>query len=280
MQKHQRLFLYVFSLLGLLLIRPGTLCAQNYVEKFDSGRIDWSNGIIEAVGVGTPPLNPINQAQARAIARKKAVYAARQNLYRAIERIQVDSTACIKDFVDGDGAIRGEIENFLQESDVVDTTYLDGDSVKVTLAVNITGSFLDMMLPESIQRIRPIRQSPQPNQPEKDAYTGLLVDGRGLRVSPAMVLRVMDEDGNEVYGTEFMSREYAVRSGTAGYVKDLAAGAVDDRVGRNPLTVKGIRTAQAGACDIVISNADASRVKETASNLGFLQKCRVVVVVD
>ncbi|NQT10001.1 MAG: hypothetical protein HQ573_02380, partial [Desulfobacteraceae bacterium] len=46
------------------------------------------------------------------------------------------------------------------------------------------------------------------------------------------------------------------------------------------LTVKGLRTEGHGRSDIVISNADASRLRSASEHLTFLKKCRVMVVVD
>ena len=39
----------VFGL--LLFIWASTASAQNYVQSFEMGNIDWSNGIVEAVGL-------------------------------------------------------------------------------------------------------------------------------------------------------------------------------------------------------------------------------------
>jgi len=106
------------------------------------------------------------------------------------------------------------------------------------------------------------------------------VDTRGFQVKPAMSPKVVDEDGNEVYGSSYVSRDYAINQGMAGYAKDLASAQTNDRVTNNPLTVKGIKTADTGDSDIVISNADAASIKGSADNLTFLQKCRVMVVLD
>jgi len=95
-----------------------------------------------------------------------------------------------------------------------------------------------------------------------------------------MSLKIVDEDGNEVYGSSYVSRDYAINQGMAGYAKDITAAQTNDRVTNNPLTVKGVRTADTGDSDIIISNADAARIKGAAENLEFLQKCRVMVVLD
>ena len=63
----------LFVLLVNPLLTPSTsVLAQNYVQRFANGWIDWSNRIVEAVGVGTPPFDAINPAHARAVAKSGA----------------------------------------------------------------------------------------------------------------------------------------------------------------------------------------------------------------
>jgi hypothetical protein len=66
----------------------------------------------------------------------------------------------------------------------------------------------------------------------------------------------------------------------AGYSRDLSAAQRNNRVTANPLTVKGLRSVGPGKSDIVISKSDASRILSAAENLLFMQKCRVMIVVD
>jgi hypothetical protein len=41
-----------------------------------------------------------------------------------------------------------------------------------------------------------------------------------------------------------------------------------------------LRTSGAAKCDVVISDGDAAKLTSAAENLSFLQKCRVMVVLD
>ena len=116
--------------------------------------------------------------------------------------------------------------------------------------------------------------------PSRKTYTGLVVDARGLGVRPVMVPEIIDENHQEVYGSAFVSREYAVSQGMSGYAKQLESATANQRVTDNPLVVKGVKTEGPGQCDIVISSADAEMLKSAAENLSFLEKCRVMIVVD
>ena len=277
----RKLIFSIFNFFALsLLILPMPVSAQNYIQSFKNGKIDWSNGIIETIGIGAPPAKSKNSAQARAVAKRASVAMARQNLFEIISRIQIDSRTLIKDFIDQSDIIREEVGGFSKKSHVVDIQYMSNGSVEATVEVKLTGYFADLVLPKSIRNISPVKQAQVSKKKDVDVHTGLVVDCRGCRVKPAMAPRIVDEEDNVVYGSAYVSRNYAVEQGMAGYAKDLKTAATSPRVGQRPLILKGIRPAKTGLSDIVISNADAAKIRGTASNLSFLQKCRVIIVLD
>ena len=112
------------------------------------------------------------------------------------------------------------------------------------------------------------------------AYTGMVIDARGIQARPAMSPRVFDEDGNEVYGSANVDREYAVQQGMSGYARDLNAAQSNQRVTANPITVKALKTNGPGRSDLIIGNADAQQIRASAENMSFMKKCRVMVVLD
>jgi hypothetical protein len=116
--------------------------------------------------------------------------------------------------------------------------------------------------------------------PRDEVYTGLVIDGRGLQARPAMSPKVFDENGAEVYGTLIVKKDYAIQQGICGYARDLTAAQSNARVTSSPLTVKAIRVQGAGMSEFVISNEDAKNIRSAKDNLTFLQKCRVMVVLD
>jgi len=266
--------------LSLFFIIPWEARAQNAVESFENGKIDWTTGVALAIGIGAPPPKPVNMAQARAMAKRAAVIVARRNLLEIIKGVRIDSLTLVKDFVVQSDIIRNQVDGYLERSQVVDIAYMSDGSVEASVAMNLRGGFSNLMLPKSIQSIPAIRQPQVSPGAQGEAYTGLVVDTRGFQVKPAMSPKVVDEDGNEVYGSSYVSRDYAINQGMAGYAKDLTSAQTNDRVTNNPFTVKGIKTADTGDSDIVISNADTARIKGSADNLTFLQKCRVMVVLD
>ncbi len=92
--------------------------------------------------------------------------------------------------------------------------------------------------------------------------------------------KVVDENGKEVYGSMNVDRGYAVQQGMSGYARDLTAAQSNPRVTNNPVSVKGLKSEGPGKSDIVISNADAEKIRGASDNQLFLKKCRVMIVLD
>jgi len=111
-------------------------------------------------------------------------------------------------------------------------------------------------------------------------YTGLVIDARGLGINPAMTFQLVDEDGKEVYGSAYVSREHVVQWGMCEYTSDINAIKKNERIGGNSIVVKGIKVKPPGNSDVIISGADASRVRGAVEHLGFLKECRVMIVMD
>jgi hypothetical protein len=91
---------------------------------------------------------------------------------------------------------------------------------------------------------------------------------------------IVDESGKEVYGSAYISREFAVQQGTVAYKRDLKSAQNNPRVSGNPLIIRALRTRGCCRCNFIISNTDASKVQSASENLLLLKKCKVIIVID
>ncbi len=266
------------------------------------GKVDWSRGTIEAVGIGAPPERYYGKPQARPMALRAAQLDAYRNLLEVTEGVQIDSRTMVKDYVTESDEIRAQISGMVKGAQIAKREYLSDGTVEVTLRMNLHGGFSQTVLPREIRTVQTIAtdHSPIPDsvritrptttgqdrppvtpvQSMGEVYTGLVIDARGITARPAMAPKIIDEDGREVYGSAFVSREYAVSQGMSGYSKDLTAAQSNQRVTDNPLTVKGLKTEGPGKCNVVISKADAAKIRGASENLSFLKKCHVMIVLD
>ncbi|OGW18526.1 MAG: hypothetical protein A2072_03685, partial [Nitrospirae bacterium GWC1_57_7] len=232
---------------------------------------------ITAVGIGAPPAQPANPAQARAMAERAAQVVALRNLLEAVKGVRVDSTTLVENFMVTSDVIQTSVSGLVQGAMVMDKKYMSDGSVEVTVGMKLTGALADTLLP----RTPPtgLTGTLVPAAPG-DAYTGLIIDARGLGLRPAMAPKIVNEEGKEVYGSAWVSRDYAVREGMVGYLKDPIAAQTNPRVTDRPLIVKALRVSGEGRVDLVITNADAVMLHGASQNLSFLEKCRVIVLVD
>ena len=289
---------------ALMLVFPATegfVAEWHHLQQVGAhGSINWSEGIMTAVGIGTPPEKYYGKPQARPMALRAAQLDAYRNLLEVTKGVRVDSTTIVKDSMVESDMIRSQVEGMVKGAQIVKKEYLSDGTVEVTLAMSLHGGFAQLILPKDIKQVPEIKTIPQavpappeageavaPPSPESTTptaapaiYTGLVVDASGLNARPAMSPKVFDENEQEVYGSGYVSREFAVQQGMAGYAKDLTAAQSNPRVTNEPFTVKGLRTAGPGQSNVVISNADAAKIRGASENLSFLKKCRVMIVLD
>jgi hypothetical protein len=308
---------------GMLLLYGGVgLCQEKVsasqwtqiVEQMgDKGKINWSEGYIEAVGIGAPPDRYIGKPNARPMALRAAKIDAYRNLLEVTKGVRVDSTTIVKDFTVESDVINAQVDGLVKGARVANQEYMSDGTVEVTLRMPLSGGFSQIIIPKALEKRpevtppppiappetpvappeipvtppempvtppeAPIAPAPAP-APTAEVFTGMVVDARGLQARPAMAPKVLDENGKEVYGSMNVDKEYAVQQGMSGYARDLTAAQSNPRVTNNPVSVKGIKTEGPGRADIVISNADADKIRGASENLTFLKKCRVMIVLD
>ena len=116
--------------------------------------------------------------------------------------------------------------------------------------------------------------------PRSGGVTGIIIDGKGLGLRPAMSPRIMTQSGSVVYGPGQYSRDYAASNGVVGYAKTLDQAKADPRVQGNPLVIRGSSVSGSSGADLVISNVDAGKVARADGSAGLLGNCRVMFVLD
>jgi hypothetical protein len=260
----------------------GSEWTQIVEQMGDKGKINWSEGYIEAVGIGAPPERYIGKPQARPMALRAAKVDAYRNLLETTKGVRIDSTTVVRDFTVENDTINAAVQGLVRGAKVVNQDYLSDGTVEVTLRMPMAGGFAQVIVPKALEK-KPEAAPPAPPAgpaPAGDVFTGMVVDARGLQARPAMAPKILDENGKEVYGSMNVDKEFAVQQGMSGYARDLTAAQSNPRVTNNPVSVKGVKSEGPGKSDIVISNADADKIRGAADNMTFLKKCRVMIVLD
>lgn len=247
---------------------------QPLIQTIGNGEVNWAEQIVRATGSGAPNPDAPNIAAARLGAERAAKADALRNILETIKGVRIDSQTLVVNAMTQSDVIRTQVQGIVRGARVVNTRYLSDGAVEVMVEISMAGPLAQTVLP-------PTSFGTQSVPKAGDAvYTGVVFDGRGLNLRPAMSPKILDEEGREVYGSAFVSQEWATKYGIVGYVKDLDGAKKNDRVAANPLLVKAVKASGSGSSDLVISNADAQGMKDMSKNLSFLEQCRVLVVVD
>ena len=252
----------------------------------DKGLVNFEEGYIEAVGTGAPPEQYYGKPNARPMALRAAQVDAYRNLLETVQGVQIDSKTTVKDFVVESDVINAAVSGLVKGAAVVNKAYLSDGTVEVTVRMPLSG-LAKAVIPKAItddKKTDATEHKPVPfskkKAPADEVYTGLVVDARGLQGRPAISPKIFDENGAEVYGTLLVTKDYAMKQGISGYARDLTAAQSNPRVTNNPLTVKAITAEGASMTEFKISNEDAKQIRAAKDNLTFLQKCRVMIVLD
>ena len=342
-----------------LALGPGQAWAQprEVIEQVGNGVINWSQGIILAKGSGSPPKDSRNIAQARLMTERAALTDARRNLLEVLKGVRVDSSTRVENFVTKDDQIRLQAEGFIQGSVEVRRLrkYLSDGAIEVTVAIDLSGDFISLMLsaseelrkkatpppaplveakpekktlpppspppgpavqlappqekkpelppsaPPMVKEVKPIppppvpapERKPEPPPPSAKVgeaplpdpatlppFTGVVIDTRGLKMKPALAIRILNEGAKELYRGEYVPQDKAARNGLALFARDLTAAQTNPRVGKNPLTIKGSKLDPAAPSDIILDQGGAQKMAPFAQKGTFLEECRVMIVLD
>lgn len=249
-----------------------------------NGNVDWAKRSVISTGIGAP--NPdLPQAAQRPAALRAAQQIALRNALETIKGIYLNSTTTVNNFMVSNDQINSSVNGFVQGfQQQGNPKYMSDGSVEVTMSIPIDGigGIGDILLGSSVGSTPAITAFEKTTTVSREIiFTGLIIDCKGYTVKPALSPRVLDENDREVYGSAYVSKEWAVKNGVVGYSKDVQAAAkLTDRIGSNPGQIKAKKVAGANGTDIIITNKDADDIRSASKNLKFLSECRVIFVID
>ena len=277
-----------------------TLSAQdNFIgDVFEKGSINYGDRTIQAIGIGFIPENVINAGQARRSAMRIAKQDALRQLIEIVNGVNVTSETTVSGAMFDDviktqvqGAIRGARQ-------IGQPKYLSDTSVEVVYEVKMA-DISRVLLPmaekaptltfddTNVSVSGTVASAAEQQQAgtadtgvKSGGVTGIIIDGTGLGLRPAMSPRILNQGGSVVYGPGQYSRDYAAANGVAGYAKSLDQAKNDTRVQGNPLIIRAASTSGSTSADVIISNADAGKLAVADGAAGLLKNCRVMFVLD
>jgi hypothetical protein len=148
---------------------------------------------------------------------------------------------------------------------VAEATY--SASGKVDLAAEL--SLQELLKPWTLARALP-----KPSMPPEGAFTGLVVDARGVRVDPVFAPRIQGPDQQDLWSGQLWDAD-AVSTTPCVWIGDEGHGAFA-RAGDRPLRIRALD----GSDGVLAVDAEAASAIRSLHNTAALGQGRVVVVVD
>ena len=268
--------------------------AQNQCTKnFRDGCIDWANGVFYAVGFGVPNTKFKSAAQRNYSAQVAAEQVAMRNLLRLVETTLLDSETTVQDGMLESDRIRTKIKGKIRHVQMVGAPrYMSDGSVNITMKMQMREVIKVLAedprikafsAPHEIQAPQALGSTSTAGSSTSTAsgvFTGLLIDARGTEISPALSPKVLNEDGDVIYGFADVDRQFSLEQGMMGYLKDPQAARSNERIKDRPFEIKALHSSGKNNADLVISNADGVRLRQMNREQSFLREARVMVVLD
>jgi hypothetical protein len=183
---------------------------------------------------------------------------------------------------------RHALEALIAQATVVETRYLSGGTVETAVQLPFAGRLTAMLLAPSPATAsaegaqlngRPSSAARPDSASSSEApHTGVVIDARGLAIQPALLPRIVDESGQSLYAPEVVDVEAAVQQGYVAYAKAFDQAPAQARIGERPLVLRALRVAGDSRVDLVLSQAEATRIRDYAATRRLVRQCRVLIV--
>ena len=206
--------------------------------------------------------------------RRIAIMDAYRYLAEKVDNLHVTSESTVRNMRDLDETINTKIDTVLRGAEVVSVNRESDGSFHAIVRLPMFGdskSLAGAVLQENI----PVEDFLKPkfiNVRTEINYTGLVIDCRGLNLSPAITPKIKAADGVEIYAYKNIGYQNAVDKGIVEYADDINS----PRAGDFPLIVKAIKISN--ACDVVVSEEDADKILAVNQSTHILTNCAVVLV--
>jgi hypothetical protein len=100
-----------------------------------------------------------------------------------------------------------------------------------------------------------------------------VIDARGIGARPAMLPGIRDENSGEISEAFRAELETSVLQGLCGYTRNQHAAT-------GLMSVKALKADGPGKSDLIISNADAEKIRIAQEKKSFMKNCRVMIILD
>jgi len=265
---------------------------RGHVQTFsDNATLFWGDGEINVFR----PLEASSDGSAPSpLAVRKAVISARKQLLDIILSTRIDSRGTVSAYLSEDADLAARVRGMVQNSPLERPAIFD-QSGDIRVFETFRGKLAELVLPTTIQFQSGIppklstsleqqfdyqQASPEVTGGGSISYTGVIIDARGLQVTPCLSPVIFGQDGVGAYGAFLVSRENAIKNGVVAYATTPDPAQLRNRVGSNPLIIRALNAYGSWRTDLIISTPMAKLVRATMSSPSIAGNSRVVIVLS
>ncbi|WP_148266924.1 hypothetical protein [Pseudodesulfovibrio mercurii] len=258
------------------------------------GTLSWGTGELSVVRPVEGAAADESDTALSPLSVRRAVVQARKRLLDMVLSVRIDGHQTVGAFLSGDSDLAAQVRGLIQNS-LYRGPGLYDEAGTVRVSEKLRGQLAELILPNTIQfqSTIPPRLSTATGQgvdtpdnaPEEvgsgtRGYTGVVVDARGLKLTPALAPIIYGQDGFGAYGYFQVSRTNVVDKGMVAYSVSDNPKVLAERVGKRPLMVRALGAYGSWRTDVIIAASDARLVRAVVKTGPIADGCRVVILVD
>ena len=251
----------------------------------------FSERVIIVKGEGVAPADrPLSDAQKGMMAKRAAKVVALRELAEVLQGVQVTGATTVRDAAVASDEIRVTVDGLVKGAEVIYEEYDKGDQaavVVVRMPLDGPGGVIEDLKPMIIKYAAAlpdasVRYAPPPAAvpppPPPEPFDGLIVDATGTGFRPALINRILAQNGAVILAPSTIAPEILARRGCGDYTSEVgkAEAILRNLQSRNPLHIKVIGLQ--GTTDLRVSEKDSVSIFDANKKTRFLESARVVFV--
>jgi hypothetical protein len=240
-------------------------------------------------GQGVAPTDrPLSTGQKEILALRAAKVVALRELAEILSGVRVSGETCIQDAAAHSDEIKASVNGLIKGAEVVHESYDEHKEVAtvyVRLGLDgpsgLTQTLLPKMIEQKVAGAPPAKQYAPPAQappPSTEPADALIIDATGKNLRPALINRVVANNGNVLFEPSKIPPEILAKKGCGDYTSDLgkAKAIAASHGAKHPLVIKAAGVTR--STDATVSEADATVIFTENQRSNFLEGAQVVFV--
>jgi hypothetical protein len=248
----------MLSLLSLALASPP-------LQELPNGQVDWTRGVLIVEASGSPNTGAWSDL---GVAEKDAFGQLELRIVDLSARIAFDAERSAGELMGAGDALAVSLAEAQGSWSIAETRYLASGGVEMRAELQLQpwlrAALVAQAQGDGDQRLVDTERS------------GLVIDARQVGGQPCFAPRLLDPEGQPLYGASTLSAEMAASRVPAVWVGDPAQTEASELAGQSPLFVVAV---DADGCDLVLNERDSQTVRALQAT-AVLAEARVVVVVE